>query len=227
MSTRTPTRTRSNAVPRRPEPRSDGFTVVGSDRGLGFNLPQRMGRTLWLPMLAMSLMAFGAALVLGFARADVLATDPDDAVRLLQLQHVIAAVMFVGFTTVLSAITFAIARILGVFRDGGGRLQQTTVGHVQTLKMPVSAKLMIALMMMGMMAVLGAVVGHVVFAVGTTGTADLVRSEEGFVVLETIRRLGVSVHLVAIALGLATIVEVLRFQTVRIRELALAKPSSR
>lgn len=225
MSTNTPTRTsRTDRVPRIPEPRGDGFTVDGSDRSLGTNLPQRMGERLWAPMLVMSLLAFAAAMILGVVRADVVATTPENAVRLAQLQHVTAAVMFIGFTTVLSAIAFAIARILGTFRDGGGRLQQMTTGHVQTLRMPVSAKAMIALMMLGMMAILGAVAGHIVVAAQTTTAADLLAAEQAFVILEAIRRVGVSLHLVAIAFGLATIIEVLRFQAVRIGELGAVPP---
>lgn len=220
MSTHTPhrtstTSTTTSVLATSPEPRTDGFEVVGSDRNPGFNLPQRMGRILWAPMLAMSLMAIAAALVLGFVRADVVATSPDNAVQLLQLQHVTAGVMFLGFRTVLSAIAFAIARILGTFRAGGGTLQQATVGHVQTLKMPLTAKAMVALMM----TVIAAVIGHFVAAAGTTSTT-LASSEQLFHGWEIVRRLGISLHLVAIAFGLITIVPVLRFQAVRIQEIA-------
>jgi hypothetical protein len=224
MSTHSPARKGTKSATKsdpntRSEPRTDEFKVVGSDRSLGFNLPQKMGRTLWAPMLAMSLMAFAAALILGFVRANVVATNPDNTVQLLQLQHVTAGVMFIGFTAVLSAIAFAIARILGTFRDGGGMLQQATIGHVQTLKMPLTAKAMVALMMMGMMAVVVAVIGHFVAAAGTTST-NLASSEQLFHGWEIVRRLGISLHLVAIAFGLTTIVQVLRFQAVRIREIA-------
>jgi hypothetical protein len=226
MSTNTPTRTtKTDRVPRTPEPRRDGFAVDGSDRSLGTHLPQRMGELLWAPMLAMALMAFAAAMILGVLRTDVIATTPDDVVRLAQLQHVTAGVMFVGFTAVLSAIAFAIARILGVLRVGGGQLQQATSGHVQTLRMPTSAKVMITLMMMGMMAIVGGVIGHFVVAAQTTATADLVAAEQAFVILEAVRRIGVSLHLVAIAFGLATIIQVLRFQAVRIGELTPAPRS--
>ncbi|MFO7960582.1 MAG: hypothetical protein R6U94_06525 [Nitriliruptoraceae bacterium] len=226
MSTHTPTRTmkttRPDRVPRAPEPRRDDFAVDGSDRSLGTNLPQRLGEVLWAPMLVMALMAFAAAMILGVLRADVVATTPDDAVRLAQLQHVTAGVMFIGFTAVLSGIAFAIARILGTFRVGGGQLQQATVGHVQTLRMPTSAKLMLALMMMGMMAIIGGVIAHFVVAAQTTTAGDLVTAEQAFVIIEAVRRIGVSLHLVAIAFGLATIIEVLRFQAARIGELATA-----
>ena len=219
MSTQTPSRNAKTPPRTTPEPRKDDFKVVGSDRSLGFNLPQKMGKTLWAPMLLMGLMAFLAALILGIVRADVVATRPDDAVALLQLQHVTAGVMFIGFTAVLSAIAFAIARILGTFRDGGGSLQAATIGHVQTLKMPITARAMIAFMMMGMMAIVIAIIGHFVAAAGTTST-NLASSEQLFLGWEIVRRIGVSLHLVAIAFGLVTIVQVLRFQAIRIREVA-------
>ncbi|MEX2561917.1 MAG: hypothetical protein WD358_01550 [Nitriliruptoraceae bacterium] len=219
MSTQPPTKNTESAPKATPEHRKDGFEVVGSDRSLGFNLPQKMGKTLWAPMFAMALMAFIAAVILGFVRADVVNTRPDDAVALLQLRHVTAAVMFIGFTTVLSGIAFAIAKILGTFRDGGGKLQESVLGHVQTLKMPVTAKAMVALMMMGMMAIIIAVIAHFVAAADTT-SANLASSEQQFAAWEIVRRIGVSLHLVAIAFGLFTIVHVLRFQAVRIREVA-------
>lgn len=220
MSTQTPSRKRQTPPPKTaPEKRKDDFEVVGSDRSLGFNLPQKMGNTLWARMFAMGLKAFVVALILGIVRADVANTRPDDAVALLQLQHVTVGIMFIGFTAVLSAIAFAIARILGTFRDGGGTLQEATVGHVQTLKMPVTAKAMVAFMMMGMMAIIVAVIGHFVAAAGTS-SGTLASSEQLFAIWEIVRRIGVSLHLVAIAFGLVTIVQVLRFQAVRIREIA-------
>ncbi len=217
---RTRTNTRTDRVPRSGESRRDGFAVETSDRSPSTNLPQRMGTRLWAPMLVMALMAFAAAMVLGILRADAVATTPDDAVRLAQLQHVTAGVMFIGFTAVLSAIAFAIARILGVFRDGGGQLQHTVGNPVQTLRMPGTAKLMIVMMMMGMMAIIVAVIAHFVVAGQLAATADVAAADQVFVILEAVRRVGVALHLVAIAFGLATIVQVLRFQTVRIGELA-------
>jgi hypothetical protein len=43
--------------------------------------------------------------------------------------------------------------------------------------------------------------------------------QTGGFVLEGIRRLGVAVYLAAIAIGLATIIKVLRFQPIRVRGL--------
>jgi hypothetical protein len=59
--------------------------------------------------------------------------------------------MAIGFAAVFAAISFAIARILGAFRKGGGDVQEAAGTEVRTLKMPLTAKLFIAVMAMGMM----------------------------------------------------------------------------
>lgn len=53
-----------------------------------------------------------------------------------------------------------------------------------------------------------------------TADDDLVRRLWPVLVEEAVRRLGVAVYLVAIALGLATIANVVRFQSIRLHELA-------
>lgn len=197
------------------------FDVEVSRRSLGYNVPQRVGRLLVLPMWAMALMAFPAALVLGSVRAAKIHNHSATPDTLLTLQHVTAGLMFIGFAAVFAAISFAIARILGQLRKGGGEVQEA-VGHsVQTLKLPVTGKAFLGLMMMAMMTLLVAVVLHFVFATQVhNDPASLKLAEDRFVVLEGIRRVGVAMYLFAITLGLATIIHVLRFQAVRIRELA-------
>ncbi len=195
------------------------FDTVASSRSLGRNLPQRIGRLLWAPMLAMALMAFTVGFVLAVVRANEIA-DGGGADTILQLQHVVAGFMFLGFAAVFAAIAFAIARILGEFRRGGGEVQEATGRTVQTLKMPLTAKAFIVLMAMAMMTLLAAVILHFIFAADIEATAtSLEDAEQRFVVLEGVRRIGVGVYLFSILLGLATIVQVLRFQSVRIREL--------
>ncbi len=196
------------------------FPVDVSQRSLGYNLPQLAGVRLWRPMLAMALMAFIAGTVLGIVRADEI-SGGGSAETIERLRHVQAGVMFAGFAAVFAAISFAIARILGQFRKSGGELQEAAGGRVVTLKMPVTAKVFLATMMMAMMALLGAVVLHFVFAADLNGSvASLELSEQRFIVLEGVRRVGVAGFLVAITFGLATIAQVLRFQAARLRELA-------
>jgi hypothetical protein len=195
------------------------YPVDVSQRSLGYNLPQQAGVRLWLPMLAMALMAFVAGTVLGIVRADEI-SGGGSAETIERLRHVQAGVMFLGFASVFAAVSFAIARILGQFRKGGGELQEAAGGRVVTLKMPLTAKVFLGSMMMAMMTLLAAVVLHFVFAADLTGSvASLELSEQRFIVLEGVRRVGVAGFLVAITLGLATIAQVLRFQTARIREL--------
>ncbi|MEX2653548.1 MAG: hypothetical protein WD532_00805 [Acidimicrobiia bacterium] len=186
----------------------------------GFNRPQKLGRALWAPMWAMAVMGFVAAIIAAGVRADAVASRAAEATIAAQA-HLVTGFMFVGFASVFAAISFAIARILGVFRDGGGSVQETLGVKVHTLKMPATAKAFIGLMMMAMMAILIAVVIHFVTAAGTAaGTISVSDAETTAIALEAVRRLGVAVYLVAIGLGLATITNVLRFQSIRLRELA-------
>lgn len=184
-------------------------------------LPQRIGRVLWLPMLLMALMAFAVGIVVAILRADAIATGAADSTIAAQ-GHLVPAFMFLGFASVFAAISFAIARILGEFRVGGGRVQETAGAPVQALRMPGTAKLFIVGMMMAMMTLLAAVVLHLVAAAAIAGgsASALVNAETWAVQLEGVRRIGVAVYLFAISLGLATIVQVLRFQASRIRQIA-------
>ena len=210
---------------------SRDFDIVSSDRSLGRNLPQRLGRVLWAPMLLMALMGFGAAFVLGIVRANEVADAGTGAAladleTIETLRHVVAGLMFIGFAAVFAAISFAIARILGEFRKGGGDVQEAAGGAVETLKMPATAKLFIGIMVMAMMTILVAVVLHFVFAADIEATeASLADSEERFLVLEAVRRIGVGLYLFSIMLGLGTIIQVLRFQSARIREVAAQRAS--
>lgn len=196
------------------------FDVEVSQHQPGYNLPQRLGRKLWLPMLAMALMAFPAGVVLGIVRAGQIASG-GGASTIAGLEHLVPAANFLGFASVFAAISFAIARILGEFRVGGGSVQELVGAQVQTPRMPATARIFIAGMMMGMMVLLGAVAAHVIIGLSILGgSADaLAHSSQWGMWLEGVRRAGVGIYLTSIAFGLATIITVLRFQAVRIREL--------
>lgn len=204
-------------------PRTD-FDVVETERPLGPNLPQRIGRLLWAPMFVMAVMAFPVALVLAAIRATYVAGGTDPA-AVAALGQFVPAAMFLGFASVFAAISFAIARILGVLRTGGGTVQAACGRHCQTLRMPITGKLFIGLMAMAMMALLFAVAAHVVLgvsvaaAVAANDSATVTAINAWAEGLEGLRRLGAATYLISIALGLATIVKVLTFQSVRIREL--------
>jgi hypothetical protein len=195
------------------------FDVETSATALDFNLPQRAGRLLWAPMLGMALMAFPIGLGLAAARAG--AMQAGDATLAAALGQLGPAAMFVGFAAVFAAVSFAIARILGTLRRGGGSVQEAAGRTVQTLRMPLTAKAFIGLMMMAMMLLVGAVIAHVALGIAILGgDATALAAEETWSIgLEAVRRIGVVVYLVAIVLGLASIAEVLRFQAIRLREL--------
>lgn len=195
------------------------FDTKSSTKGLGYALPHKMGRALWAPMWLMALMALVVGFILAVARASIIADFGVADLGAQRLNHLVPAFMFIGFAAVFAAVSFAVARILGVFRKGGGEIQESLGDDVKTLKMPATARIFVAMMMMGMMLIIVMVALHFVAAgnVGTWTTESLeswARSLEGF------RRLGVAMYLFGIAFGLGTIITVLRFQSIRIRELA-------
>ncbi len=198
--------------------KTDTYDYEISSKGLGYNKPQEMGRKLWAPMFVMSLMAFAVGIALAISRATIVSDFGVADEGALRLSHLIPAVQFIGFLAVFSAVSFAIARILGAFRKGGGEVQETAGTQVQTLKMPKTAKLFMASMAMGMMIILAMVVLHFVAAanVGTWSVETLARWGD---VLEGFRRLGVALYLFGITFGLGTIITVLRFQAARVRQL--------
>ncbi len=204
---------------------STEFRIASFAKSPGRDMPQNLGRMLWFPMWLMAAMGFGAGFVVAIIRANEVAGLNGAGVwsteTTAQLQHVGAGLMFIGFAAVFAAISFTIARILGEFRKGGGELQQATGRTVKVLKMPFTAKLFIGTMAMAMMALVIASILHFVFAADIDGTAaSLQDAEQRFIVLEGVRRGGVVVYLLSFLLGLGTIIEVLRFQSIRIRELA-------
>ena len=175
---------------------------------------------LTLPMFFMSLVFFAVGIALTAIRADKIG-DGASADTIETLRHLGPAFMFLGFASVFSAISFAIARILGQFRRGGGSIQEATGRAVRTLKMPLTGKMFLMGMMVSVVTLVVASILHFVFAADISNTElSLADSEERFLVLEGVRRAGIALFLFSIALGLATIVRVLRFQATRIRELS-------
>ncbi len=195
------------------------FNTETSTKALDVNVPQRAGRTLWAPAFAMSLIGFIAGMTIAIVKAVAIADG--DAVLAASLNNYGIAAMFFGFTMVFTGISFAIARILGEFRVGGGRTQEAAGSDVKTLKMPATAKAFIGLMAMAMMILMAAVIAHVVVGFQiNAGDLSLVDAEQWDLWLEAARRFAVQLYLFAIALGLGTIIYVIRFQSIRIREIA-------
>lgn len=205
--------------------RQTGFDYKVTEQSPGYNLPQKLGRRLWGPMFAMAIMAWPVALILAAIRASELASASPDPVTVARLGQVIPGITFIGFMSVFAAVSFAIARILGAFRKGGGDVQEAAGRPVHTLRMPGTAKLFMALMMMAMMIIAVAVILHFVVA-AAVGTWSETAVEQWAIVLEAIRRIGITLYLVAITLGLGTIITVLRFQSARIRQLSSEAPTA-
>ncbi|VAW01651.1 hypothetical protein MNBD_ACTINO01-994 [hydrothermal vent metagenome] len=183
-------------------------------------MPQKVGSALWAPMFVMSLMGFTVGFVLAIIKANLIATggNPLDIAAISQYQP---AAMFLGFASVFAAISFAIAKILGEFRVGGGSVQQAANADVKTLQMPTTAKVFIGIMVMAMMVILAAVVLHIV--AGATiagGGVSALQVEQWTIWLEAARRFGVQLYLFSILLGLASIIQVIRYQSFRIRQVA-------
>lgn len=117
------------------------FNVNITDRPLAPNLGQLLDGLLWLPMWLMAAMAFPIAFILAIVRANLLATAStvQQAATAAALGQYVTAAMFLGFASAFAAIVFAIARILGVLRTGGGQVQHTSGRRVVTLVMPGTA----------------------------------------------------------------------------------------
>ena len=196
------------------------FTTETTSRAPDRIMPQKAGNALWRPMFVMALMGFAVGFILAIVRASMISAG-DDPLQIAAFGQYIPAAMFFGFAAVFAAISFAIAKILGEFRVGGGSVQEAVGGDVKTLRMPGTAKAFIALMAMGMMIILAAVVLHVVAGVSiAAGDWSAVKAEQWTIWLEAARRFGVVLYLFSITLGLVTIARVIRFQTFRIREVA-------
>ncbi len=183
-------------------------------------LPQKAGKVLWAPMLAMALVGFAVGIGLAIVRSNMI-SNGDDPLRIAAYAHYIPAAMFFGFAMVFAAISFAIAKILGEFRVGGGSVQAATNSAVKTLVMPGTAKAFLVGMMMAMMVILTAVVVHVLAGLAIArGGVDPLTAEQWAIWLEAARRFGTIMYLLAIMFGLVTIAKVIQFQSFRIREIA-------
>ncbi|MDF1595932.1 MAG: hypothetical protein P1T08_07535 [Acidimicrobiia bacterium] len=167
----------------------------------------RMARTLWAPMLAMGAMAVIAGFFISLGWAN---TGDTTAAAWTQ------GLQFLGEAFLLSGVSFLLASILGTLRDGGGRIQEGLGLPVLTLKMPMTAKLFIALMATGLMLGIFQFVAYLALAANGTDVAA------GFAWLGPIRELSLGLLLSGIVLALATIGNALGFQLNRLREIVAA-----
>jgi hypothetical protein len=201
----------------------DDFTTETTAQAPERNVPQKAGKVLWAPTFAMSLVGFAIGMGLAIARANMI-SNGDDPLRIAAFAQYIPAAMFFGFAMVFTAISFAIAKILGEFRVGGGSVQAASNSDVKTLKMPATARGFLVGMMMAMMIILTAVVLHVFAGIAiANGGVDPILAEQWTIWLEAARRFGTILYLFSIMLGLITIVKVIHYQTFRLRQIAQAE----
>ncbi len=211
------------------------ITVTPS--GTGQTMIHTMANWMWLPMIMMGVMALIVAIGFGIAQA-VTGSDLGEGFSPLRkanfetLKPLTGGFMFLGIALLLSGISFLLGTILGALRWGGGEVQESAGGPVNTLKMPMSAMMFLGLMMMGLMFALLAF-GTLIFvatqshdawigasAAGVPDNADaLGRAQAYGSWANPLRLAAIGVLLSGIALALYTISNVLGFQFSRIREL--------
>lgn len=172
----------------------------------------KMARLMWRPMLAMGAMALTTGLVSSVIWADQ--TPGTEAFR--QAAAFTQGVEFLGETLLLSGIAFLLGTILAGLREGGGEVQSSLGLPVTTLKMPVTAKAFVALMMMGFMAG----IAQFVLYLGQLSNADDPASFASWMNwLGPFRELALGLILAGIVLALVTIGNVLGFQFDRVKSI--------
>ena len=179
--------------------------AVATERSPAPLMIHRMAQLLWAPMLAMGAMLVVTGLILAFIRSGT--SDPADFTT---LGAWVQGVQFLGEAAILAGISFLLGSILSGLRSGGGEVQESLDVTVQTLKMPLSAKVFLALMMMGMVVSIAQFVLYVV-------AANVDEPAAWFAWLGPLREIGLGLLLLGIVLSLYTIGTVLGFQFNRIR----------
>lgn len=171
----------------------------------------RLAIALWAPMLLMGVMVVAIGFVVGLAAAG----SAGDAGAYLSLRTLEPGILFLGEGLLLSGISFLLGSILGSIRLGGGEVQEALGIAVKTLKMPLTAKVFIGLMAMGMMVEMVQFVLYIVAAgVSAAGTVAVWTTWLG-----PLREAGLGILLTGIVLALATIAKALSFQFSRITEI--------
>jgi len=189
-------------------PTTTPYGVATAGKTVPDPLPiHRMARRLWAPMLAMGYMAVIAGVVVSL----VWASDPADVAASAWTQ----GLQFLGEGLLLAGISFLLGTILAALREGGGEVQASLGITVKTLRMPVTAKVFVALMALGVMVAMAQFVLYLVVATGVDNPAAW------FAWLGPVRELGLGLILAGIVMALVTIGNVLSFQFHRIREIVL------
>ena len=164
-----------------------------------------MAKKVWAPMMAMGYMAVLVGLIISFGWA----ADPSDVTLASWTQ----GIQFLGEGFLLAGISFLLGTILASLREGGGEVQATLGLTVKTMRMPATAKVFVAFMMLGVMV---SMLQFVLYLVVAGGVAN---PEAWFAWLGPLREAGLGLILTGVVLALVTIGNVLGFQFDRIKEI--------
>ncbi|MBW3578030.1 MAG: hypothetical protein KY462_09905 [Actinobacteria bacterium] len=208
----------------------------------GDDVPQRMARTMWLPMLLMGAMAvavgFTASIAAGVKIGDFFGGEAAESLRTGQSVAAWAiATVFLGMAFILSSITMVLVNIIRTLRDTGRDVQQAVgAAQVTQLRKPWTGVFIPHVMMMGLMLVVAAfVIGLIQAAVISDIPADALaeparlqgQSLADFGTVQAmaqwlgpLRLLGLALIFVSIVLALRTIIRAITFQAQRVYELA-------
>lgn len=179
---------------------------VAISHGTPNELPiHKMAKTMWAPMAVMGAMAVMIGLIVSFVWSSNGSLAASSWTQGLQ---------FLGEGMLLSSISFVLGTILWAMRTGGSEVQASLGVKIKTLKMPVTAKVFVALMMMGLMVSIAQFVLYIALAGGAAANVAAWQAWLG-----PFRELGLALILTGITMALVTIGNVLNFQFDRIVEL--------
>ncbi len=167
----------------------------------------RMARTMWFPMIAMGYMLVILGTIFSFVWASKVGDGTQQAISAWT-----QGTQFLGEGMLLAGISFLLGSILASLREGGGEVQRSLGLPVRTLKMPVTAKLFVGFMMLGLML---AVVQFALY-VAAAGVGSPMSFASWSAWLGPTRELSLGLLLAGIVLALVTIGNVLEFQFDRI-----------
>ncbi len=171
----------------------------------------RMAYALWLPMLLMGAMVVLIGLAFSFIEAA--AGADGDTADFLTFSALAQGTEFLGEAFLLAGISLLLGSVLGSLRQGAGEVQESLGVVVKTPIMPATAKLFVALMVMGLMLAMLQFVLDLV----ASGSDD---PSAWFAWLGPLREAALGIMLSGIVLALATIgTKSLPFQFWRIQEL--------
>lgn len=172
----------------------------------------KMARRMWLPMVAMGYMIVAVGFVLSLVWSGKVADGTQQAATAWT-----QGLQFLGEGFLLAGISFLLGTILSELHERGGEIQQSAGVAVRTLEMPLTARLFVGFLMVGLMVSMAQFVLYIAAATVTAPQSFAAWSAW----LGPFREFGLGALLVGIVLALVTIGNVLAFQFSRIREIVV------